>query len=258
MNWERAGGEEHALGIRIRKALGYGITVAPDEIENTLNLDTIDNRGSLSSDDYLEYLKKRYPENLRRESDFIASDLHSLLREELQGAKPSGYDVISVADTGEEDEGNGEIHLVITPYLMLKEWKHFDDAIDYYEADYAHNHGTEGSPMQSSMKFFDHGLFPYDGAYINRKTGKLVKSGIYHDARHFAKNALSMGFTPEDTLSYFAALSTELGVESEEDMEENIVPRTPVPAIDYAEFSGIFKSPETVGHLRPALLTYWA
>lgn len=251
------------MGTYIKKALGYGLTVKQEEIESTLNLDALDNRDSLRLEDYTEYLKKLYPEAARDEKDFISSDLYSLTKEELPEAGLTGFDFISVVDMGEneDDEGDGEIHLVITPYRMLKEWKHFDDAIDYYEAEHEAAHtGKDGDSMVTSMKFFDHGLFPYDSRYLNLKTGKLVDRNIYRDALHYGENT-PLSLTPKALLEgveYLNTLYSILDVENGTDLKENIRLLTPAPARDYAAFSGIFKNPETCKYLKPALLTYWS
>lgn len=240
------------MGTYIKKALGYGITIPEEKKVQLLNEEAVENIFSLTPEGYKKFLQTKYAGQVHSQ-DELMSDIHVV---KAGDNKPQQiWSSLTIVGPDEYGAENGDTHVVIIPYSVCKEWQHFDDAIDYYEEAYTHRN-DESMNMEPSIKFFNHGLFPYDGRFINTRTGAIVKSAVYRDL--LSMESLLRNATEKASLKYVSTAFRKLGVENWEELHSVISPAPPICAIDLAEYSGLFKDSDTIKNLRPALLTYWS
>lgn len=234
------------MGIRIKKVLGYGLVIEPGREEEILNLDALQDRfEKLPLSGFRQFLQARY-------SYTQDSLLRMMMNEEDDENLNLGWQCIHPAQ--DEYTPGSSLHLAIIPPSMVDEWRHNDDPIDYYETISSHS-GTD-NPMSPAIKFLDHGIYPFGDYYRNVKTGQSITTSKRRDIKD-----LSSILTDDEEGNpdaHIQKLYREIGVANHEEFETLIQPGVPEEVKYFAEYAKLFKEPETVNSLRPALLTYWS
>lgn len=244
------------MGTYIKKVLGYGLEMTEEESSDLLNLTSLNRLSHLDSESYLRFLENKYA---AVPSDDIAYYLNDLHIGEMSKSNYRAYDLITVVDNSIQIEENYDTPslswVVISPLLTHKEWKHNDDPIDYAEVMHRYQN-EETFQFDFDMKFFNQGLFPYDGAFTNHATGERFNDDRVTRLKRFLRVTGTESNSRDDKT--LRLLLTTVGVSSVEEFHNLIHPAPPESVIDIAEWSGIFNNPSVAKRLRPALLTYWS
>ena len=254
------------MGIRIKKALGYGITIPKSQISTLLNTDKVEQRYELTSENYFNFLQQKYGkletyvQNLSNVTEINDDYLLWNSVTEVQNLNAWNFITAVSANNDENVTDKSDLHIAITPVGCIKDWHHYDDAIDYYEAAYDAN-GNEFN-TKPSIKFLPQGLHPYNGTYMNQITGKVVDYTTYRTVMQLVqvedKLQSDTSDKDESLADFLSPLFSQLGVANTAEFKEHIHPAAPLCVKDLAEWSGIFKDKETIKELRPALITYWS
>lgn len=224
------------MGIRVHKFLGWGlIDVQPKDERINGESWLLHGEDAPEPEEYLAWLEPRR-DGVRFTLDY--AHLKHL-------PPPSGkWD-------RERDLTDCAVHrdvLALRPFAH-PDWCRFDDTIDYMEETYPET----GQPQRNRIKLYDHGPWPYNGVYMDKRDGRVLPSDIMtwwrlvndnpHDAEGRAK-----------ALKVFAEVC---GFASHEEAAENVRPEVPQEIRDLAEFASLFTSDTVWLQLRPLLYTYW-
>lgn len=244
------------MGTYIKKVLGYGLEMTEEESSDLLNFTSLKRLGHLDSDSYRQFLENKYSSVPSDDISYYLNDLHI---GEMSKSNYRAYDLITVVDNSlqiEESYDKPSLSwIVISPLLTHKEWKHNDDPIDHAEVMHQYQ-DEETFQFDFSMKFFNQGLFPYEGGYINHSTGERFNDDRVTRLKRYLRVAVPQA-NPEYDKTLRLLLAT-VGVTSVEEFKNLIHPAPPISVTDIAEWSGIFNDSTVIQRLRPALLTYWS
>lgn len=247
------------MGTYIKKVLGYGLEMTEEEDSKILNHESLNRLGRLDTDSYIKFLENKYTSEPQVPSDNLGYYLNDLHIGEISRSKYNATDLITVVDNSLQIEETYDVPrltwIVISPLLTYKEWKHNDDRLDYAEVIHSYQ-DEETFRFDFNMKFFNQGLFPYDGGYINHATGEMLDDDRVTILRRYLR-ATSPQTNPEEDKALRLLLAS-VGVSSVEEFKRLIHPAPPISAIDIAEWSGIFNDSTAMQRLRPVLLTYWS
>ena len=227
------------MGIRIHKILGYGLT---DLVEN----DPRFNKNSLYFDqesdkttreNYLNWLKNEFP-FFSEEKDFEKFDLKKEIKEVEDNPRWNVTDSVFYCT----EFGLPNV-ITIVPCVSRKEdtfcsWYRYDDPIDYAESE-------SGNPH---VKVIEHGVFPYNGLYVNALTGKRIKMEFGQIFFYRKRNNLSC----EDSFL------KEMGFNSVE--EADLYLRTLVPpSVKFiCKFLKLFNDELTIRQFKAMIYVYWS
>lgn len=244
------------MGTYIKKVLGYGLEMTEEEDSKILNHESLNRLGCLTSDDYIQFLEHKYASVSSDEISYHLNDLHI---GEMSRSKYNASDLITVVDNSIQIEETYDVPrltwIVISPLLTHKEWKHNDDPLDYAEVMHKYQ-DEETFQFDFNMKFFNQGLFPYDGGYINHATGEMLNDDRVTILKRYLR-ATAPKTNPEEDKALRLLLAT-VGVASVEEFKQFVHPVPPLSVTDIAEWSGIFNDSTVIQRLRPVLLTYWS
>lgn len=244
------------MGTYIKKVLGYGMEMKTEELSEIINLTAFRQIGQLEPGDYKKFLEEKYASV---PSDDIAYYLNDLQNGGLVNSDYHAMNLITVADNALQVEGTPDIPslswIVVSPLLTHKEWKRNDDPLDFAEAMHKYQ-DEETFQYDFSMKFFNQGLFPYEGTFVNHATGERLSDNRVVTLKRYLRVTAGKP-TPQGDKTLRLLLAT-LGLSSVEEFQTLIHPAPPESVIDIGEWTGIFKDPSVAHRLRPALLTYWS
>jgi hypothetical protein len=198
---------------RVHRALGYGFRHCKFKKDPRFNSWVFDSDHELH-------------EMYLRETDLCASEEFKI---QLK-CSPQDKSSMSVSDFIKHSAFDQEVGcgpLIFTNPFM-DDWYQYDNAIDYYSMQ-----ADEEKNLSNSVKMIRRGIYPYNQAYINRKTGKRIQRPVYGD------NSLD-------------DLSEEMNIN-----KIDIVPMIPEIIVDFCTFLKVFKNPLTVYRLKPMLFTWW-
>jgi hypothetical protein len=242
------------MGIRINKALGWGLTGldATWRADARLNWDSpVFERHSGTGRDYLQWLLER-----RKKVDLASRPWFSLdaatmsARAELE--QFGGRQVQEVVSYHPE---YASPHVLVIRPFVLDSWTRTDDSIDYtWET--AEHPGTE-----DRVQVLAAGIFPFNGLYMDAETGEDLPHDVVQWVR--LRNGLvrSGQLSPGDRVT--AARLDEIAVQLTRyrtwgEAQDKIVPRVPEEIRDVSEYLNLFPGPDVWKQLRPVLYTYWA
>lgn len=236
------------MSLRFNKILGYAMTIPNNQVNEIVNPD-----GAYASDlpfdlqEYYEFLDKKYsaPATREKKYDAIKSDLETMDPEDPKTYYPSNFVTIFRDEYNDEDQ----TYLIVTPISVASEWRRSDDSIDTYEQAYLYRNENDVD-YSPTIKFFDHGLFPYEGNFLNFRTGKRIDSLLYRKIETSIND-------PRDSKN-LQELFTQAEVSDIKDFKNVVHPAAPINAIDIAEYLRIFIFNDLAIRLRPALLTFWS
>jgi hypothetical protein len=138
--------------------------------------------------------------------------------------------------------------LVIVP-LGLGGWLRYDDDIDYMAETY-----LAGEPQVSRVDVFRHGIHPFNGVYMDSRSG--VRLG--NDVMHWVRLRSGLWSGESCTREEMDELTRELTpFASYEEANENVAPWVPGEVRDIAEYGSLFTGETVQAQLRPVLYTYW-
>lgn len=230
------------MSNRIKKVLGYGLRMSHEEASSLLDLEKGWSHATLEG--YREFVETKHG------AESHQATLARMPLPDEQNIK-LGYECISIDD--DEYEESGYVSVVITPVSMLSEWKRSDNAIDYYE-DIHDKRDSQG--MTATMKFLNQHLFPFEGDFRNIRTGMTVPRDAYYTLKSFIQ-MLKSDAKDKSLIKAVQKLCVEAGLKDDGEFEL-LQPIPPTEVQDIAEYVGIFRNPETVRELQPAILIYWA
>jgi hypothetical protein len=215
------------MGIRIHKVLGYGLVDFKfenwkfvDERFNDIQPFIYDeNPESWNISNYIKWLKK---------FDTFDAKFESIsLKEE-----PSTENLADCfVHKGEYGDPN---IFVIMPPVFRKQWRRYDDIIDYY---------GETQCVNWHKVLYD-GIQPYTGNFIDNRSGKEVVDGIAYFTFRNKK------FKDE--------LAKKLGFKDSRECDKYLTPKIPECVKYLCEYCNLFKDKSTVWQLKPMIYTYWS
>lgn len=254
------------MGIRVNKAIGYGLVVNTDDVDSIVNTRQL----RVPLDQYPEYLdtwkrwflstQDEFPDSLND----IALEL-SLFREagyaNLSGA--IGRDVVKLIDYEIDDEGESMKTLVlITPISEKDKWYRYDNPIDYAEIVGSHE------DMETKAQFQDHGFFPWESSFVNKKTGDRLRHQDMQMVQFLTimidnttENRNKGESKAEETTALLMERERkcqEIGFSSYSDYVDNAIPLIPHAISHAAQYLRLFHNhDDTITELRPIIVTWW-
>lgn len=235
------------MGLRIHKALGWGLTdlqACGGDSRVNWGADPFKYEGRTGFD-YLPWLVARH------ENDKPYFSYDWVVLSSSDGLEKFGKKNVFKAVTYSPEYGKPEV-LVIRPFT-LTDWSRSDDSIDYAGEMLTHP-GAEDwwQPVRGS------GLHPFEGLFMDAETGENLPHSVIQWVR--LVNGLAERLVPEeDAMSGLNALAlSQTPYATHEEAKARIVPRVPEEVRDVAEFLELFTDGTVWRQLRPLLYTYWA
>lgn len=247
------------MGIRIHKALGYGLSDVKVEkyritddrffdqsafmIEigyNQIDGGYYESAESIYSlDGYIKYVKSRSKIDYRWiiPMKSIGDYRWSLSRNFIH----------------ESESELNNVFIVVPPFE--KQWYRFDDIIDYVEED----RGTLGD----KLKILQQGIWPFSSMHQDKRDleGKALDMRSSCFWWRMFNSILDGDVQQEEALTISTLLeylSKEMGFKSFHDAKDNMIPWIPDRIRYFCEYTNLFNSNETINELRPMLFTYWS
>lgn len=242
------------MGIRVTKVLGYGLTdvktrkwnIADGRINRKSPLLDYDSDATL--DDYLDWLKAEYPTDEKKMEHF-SMDMwlfRERERDDFDWFKETGaFDPRSLVHHGIEYM---EKNVLLIRPLSCKNWRRYDDPIDYVEE--AEKFKDDPNGTVNWYKEIPGGIFPFSGSFMNARTGERVQDGI----------TLYRVLTWEgwDKIYDLEDLAPKMGFEDGDDARANLVPIVPDGIRDLVKWGKLFTNDDVWKQLRPMIYTYWS
>jgi hypothetical protein len=238
------------MGIRVNKRLGYGLVDVAygdkgDCLDPRVNADSLlldwDRGDEVNTSNYVEFLQHRDDKSTER---YI---LNERWLESNQKMKPRDCVFLGNLDYGLEQV------LCVTPIWMYEEWHRADDAIDWVTESYL----FDSNPLDR-VDVFPHGLFPFNGLYMDARNGEILKGRGIMDWIRLWTNLKPEGkaISREMARDELDDLASSFGMTHAE-AEQYVVPNVPEEVRNLCEFGRLFTDSSTLLQLRPMLCTYW-
>lgn len=264
------------MGLRLHKALGYGLTGLSIDPERPYRSNdprinfsspafTRAQKNSEAVEAYMNYLRAKTKNAMDNFEDTDGISLMFTLRLLEQQVEEAGGNVNKIDLWGHvfyEGEYGDPGTLLIVPPGLGEQWSHYDDHIDAIEASLNGN-----SQMSPEVKPVPFSPYPFEGL-MDARTGKRIsfevesKMGVIDFLdRSLKEKDLSeeQRVSVAEGLERLQAKFAEMvGTESYEEADKVIVPLVPAEVKDFAEWSGVFPDGETWKELRPMIYSYWA
>lgn len=235
------------MGIRIHKALGYGLVATPEVFATQVNNSRVGFRQKTLAS-YKAFLQEKYADSQTQDaqmSDLAHFGTTFLNKESYTGAN-------FIASCSELNDGQEVI--VLIPALTVDDWVQNESALDYAEVDYACQNDASLPFMQNSVKILEAGQFPFEGMWMDATTGESVRR--YDPAIFKYMQTHDSEGNPVTNIEKSRLFSPEGA--SFREARKNIVPEVPHSIRDIAEWLQIFKQPADWKLLRPMILTEWS
>lgn len=241
------------MGIRIHKFIGWGLTDVQTDGEYTVTDPRInaERLGDLNAyegptlREYRDWLDKN------REKDGFGLPRGLLDDWWLRDEKAKeGLDERLSGHVGGCIRYNPEYGLknvlAIRP-VSCDDWERYDDMIDWIEETYFH---VEDNSQYDRVEELPSGIYPFNGAFMDKRTGQRVSSDIMWWVR--TKNdGDDLGQIEMDTLAQAGSFADHA------DALENCVPHVPEEIRALCKFTGIFTNEDVWKDLRPILYVWW-
>jgi hypothetical protein len=139
--------------------------------------------------------------------------------------------------------------------VWLAEWSRADDTIDWLEETYL----STGERCTPRVDVFPHGIYPFNGAYMDNRTGGRLSNDVMNWIR-----ARSDGVTVHADVMYrFAAAINyasdgQRAFRSPEEADRHIGPIIPIGVAALAHWGELFTGPRHVLELRPMRYLWWS
>lgn len=231
------------------------MTVPHGELESIINPEGAHVKDlPFHAKDYYDFLVEKYKDSPPGNSSISSTELLTMDPDDEERYWPENF-VTFVTD---ENSNESPIHVIMSTFSTAREWKRSDDDIDFYEYDYDHDTEVDSDGYYApSIKYLNRGLFPYDGNFINLRTGRKVSSRNYYTIKDYIKIGEEFGYNDKLKES-LGNLLRDAEVESTDDFVNIVRPSAPIQAVDLAEYLGVFKSRDAARKLRPAIVTFWS
>jgi hypothetical protein len=236
------------MGIRVHKVIGYGLTdlkckkykVVDPRIDPTGYLGDYENQEAFSRKGYLAFLKAKLLTASEDEKHEIEWELAWF---KGGGLAPHLKDWTPYETVKHQAEYGLPKVLVVCPPEMVKSWQHYDDTIDFYEETINHK-------QHNRFQMLPNGAYPYEGSYMDARTGERVKDGI--ELRRIMTGMIKLSAEIKDKFS------RQFGFDDFKTAKKFLVPTVPNSVRYVCEYLKLFKDPATVNSLRPMIYVYWS
>lgn len=236
------------MGIRVHRAIGYGLTDLRTEEGKGWNIQ--DERINMASPairrecppigDFRRWLEEHL------EAGDISSELELFMlrdREESQGKKPLSLEGTVIHD----GEYGLENVLLVVPPTYEDMWTRYDDPIDWIDETYIRQ---DVGSQANWVKELRHGIYPFIG-YMDKRTGEKLDDRIFHWIRGTNRQ-------PKPNEQVLDELAEECGFSDSADALENVAPIVPEDIQNVVAYLELFNDPDSWRDLRPIMYTYWS
>lgn len=221
------------MGLRLHKQLGYGLVLNSSNSE------------SVTWDTSKSYLEGEQFQAWLRTCNLTEKDEDSLWMELSVTPKWTVYDLVKHVDLDEDSSV-----ILFTPPGYEKEWSHSDDMIDYIEDEWDQRK-SEVYQTPTTMRVLPIAPFPYEGSYMNAKTGEVLPARRQEDYRFMRR------FHQNGNTEAALRCAQSLGHETVEEALKFTAPYIPENVQKLTEWLGVFPEKKTMYQLRPMLLKWW-
>lgn len=259
------------MGLRIHKALGWGIDNVTVDGNDGDNYKVIDARFNPSSvvfsyenhDHFTDEAYLAHIEEVKGEAtiESILKDTEGLfiskfmVEEMIKSSLPAQHQHMVLDGMIHQPLGNGKSVVLIVPPGHLDKWSHNDSPVDYYESVADSVFGGSFAPTVKKLSVTP---YPYSGV-MDANTGEKLDGSA---TRAFFKITDAYRRASEDDLKGLSeltlAVAQKLGFGSVDDAITNIVPYVPGDVRDLAVWTDLFADESAWKDLRPMVITYWA
>ena len=233
------------MGIRIHKALGYGLTDVQFDAKKYKLTDPRFNTSSILTDPFNEkYSKENYKKFLlTKDSEDWQVKFEKAAVREKETCPPEDCFIYGT------EYLSGNVFCCI-PISDCKRWRRFDDHIDYYES---------SNKLENSVKILEDSIYPYID-YWDCRTGNRLDTSYSCAIRRIANAAKENKIDISQVTSHSedAGILPKLGYKTLQEAIEFTKPAIPKCLEFLIEFSDVFVSKETIWQLKPMIYTYWS
>lgn len=270
------------MGIRVHKVMGYGLTDL--KVENLRIVDErINPEGILGEDGdrwesedwdrskYLEYLEQLafHPRERSDANMKLIDQGEKPVLWEWEFGEEANYEAGLLEDNPSWQPMDSVVHqveygmpnvLVLVPPCETKEWRRYDDPIDYVEE-------TQVYQQDKRVVTFKRGLYPWDYLSMDSRSGRVFRGKEHQKLMSFkhlfetiriARDAEDQADIDEKFRQLLQGLAQELGFASTEECRRFVAPSVPNSVQYLCQFGRIFRDWNTVFQLRPMLYVYWS
>ena len=240
------------MGMTLQKFMGYGLKdlrFVDDQLDDPrLNLDSpIFECTAPDLKDYAEWLQANSCcERIGKEQTLFSLDLTYIHDGEEQDQDQGQRYLDDCYTWSGEDYGLREV-LLLQP-LSGRDWSRRDDSIDYMTETCL---GSQSFDTISRIEDLKHGIYPWNGMYMDSRSGEILPSQVMHWVRACNAEEQSSG-------SEMDLLAKGIGFTDHAEAQAVIAPTVPEEVRDLASFFELFPSPDTWKELRPMIYTFWA
>lgn len=260
------------MGIRLHKHMGFGLDNLVLDNQGKIddpriNTSAFDQLPSLTLIEYKQWLLEKSAsqtvgvEEPNFHPSVTNSDLvylrHERVDEGLKQKSASNY-IHSWPTVDNKVSGDKGI-LLMQPYITVKEWSRFDDAIDY--AEYAEQVEAGNISIAPEVTKLTYAPYPYDGFYVDRRTGEPVDRQIWNVIRRLADSVKQDSDDNEHQKGSEMVqrmVKNTLGFSSLDEAKKSIKPQTPSEVVDFATWANIFTDTTTAHTLTPMIVRSWS
>jgi len=242
------------MGIRINKVLGYALTDVRADTNKWEITDPRFNKDGYTTDwEDSKFTIEGFKEHLIAKIKEIGEDDLDRFnyRLTLRGLEAKEGDMFRYPLRGfyecvtyDMEFGSPNV-IVFSPISCHKEWKRYDNAIDYYDP----ANSDDGAITESVIKL-NRPLWPWD-TYTNIKLDP--PETLKYEQQHFI-SILQQGFVDGDEDEYVQ----KMGFDNVADMEKHVIPTIPPEVVEMIKYLKIFKDEKTIYELRPVIYGYWS
>lgn len=268
------------MGIRIHKAIGYGLTDVQGDKDTWPIADPRINDKSLAFDyemdlkAYATWLEERYPE-LDQSKEGWADEfrerplmdqfwLRDRQRESPRDVRARTRDISDCVIYSPE---YGLPNVLLIQPVAMYDWSRYADAIDYPWEWLSHPDSDD------HVEHLPGPIYPFV-TWMDKDTGQRVNDDHmwvlrnHSRPRWIMRGSLPVLIEPEERYRYFpreglrddetlGEIAKNLGFDGLEWLREHVVPQVPGEVRDLCEFAEMFTDDATWRSLRPLIYTYW-
>lgn len=255
------------MGIRLHKQMGWGI-----QLPSSPNVVKDEGLDSLTFLDYCRFVAHKHPDHddLTNLDALYYRDVKTL--EDVPKDKRTWRPWNVFEWVGDEPDGypDGSGLLVLTPPLVVKEWRRVDDSIDAVELEIEHAGKPEKDLLETKVSWLQRNPYPFDGVYMDKHgNADRTITEVLRTVRSLTRNAQTTdnsvildeafyeslyAILDEDKLQEFF---TKHDYEDLNDFMQNVAPNVPHEIRDICEWLNILPH-EQVLQLRPVLVRWFS
>ncbi len=238
------------MGVRITKAMGYGISLPVDEWREKQKIvsdfaDNLDENNIDPVTNYAEFIKNKYKFSSGSFTiDYLLSKSSSI--PEVPVTNIFNFVCTTQINGTKSEESNV---LLISPPFQHNQWYRTDNDMDYVEHLQRHT-----NPL-NIVTTFDKAFYPFNHLLMHKETGLLLREERYSQIML----ELYKVDQSDETMTVLNELSkAEFGMPFLEVYENYTVAAVPQEIQDLAEWVGLTEVNENITHkLTPMIAEYW-